>query len=605
MAFTPASTIALFAIQGAAMNKESSWRFSVLGALIAVLPLLIVARMFTLQTSPEQVADLKKMNELSSVRLEMIRPPRGQILDRWGHVFAGNKTVYEVGIELNQMKNPNTIATTLHLVLGMDEAKVISLISEGEANNLSRVVIQSNIAEDKANLLDQLRDQMAQENAGKGKNAPSLSGLENIPFLARTYPEKEVASNLIGFVSTDGGVGYYGVEGKYNNLLAGKSQNIWVPLDPNLAAQIPDTNGGADLVLTIDREVQAAMEQELDDALSWSGSPAGTIVVLNPKNGEIIAMATTPRIDLNNYAQNMDRFNRDNPFDRAVSLTYEPGSVYKVLTMASALDDGSVKPQTTFIDTGVFEIGGTYIYNWNSGAWGPQDMTGCLQHSLNVCLAWVASQMGAKDFYRYMQNFGIGHLTGVDLAGEVTGRLKSPGDSDWYDADLGTNAFGQGVSVTPLQLAAATSAVANDGKVMTPHIVRSIISKGYQYDLEPTVMARPIKPETAHTLSAMLETSLVGESSDALVPGYSVAGKTGTAEIPTPFGYTSSQTNASFVGWGPVDDPQFLVYIWLEKPTISPWGSEVAAPVFSKVVQKLVVLLNIPPDDVRHRLNGQ
>jgi cell division protein FtsI/penicillin-binding protein 2 len=187
----------------------------------------------------------------------------------------------------------------------------------------------------------------------------------------------------------------------------------------------------------------------------------------------------------------------------------------------------------------------------------------------------------------------------------VTGRLKSPGDSDWYDADLGTNAFGQGVSVTPLQLAAATSAVANDGKVMTPHIVRSIISKGYQYDLEPTVMARPIKPETAHTLSSILETSLVGESSDALVPGYSVAGKTGTAEIPTPFGYTSSQTNASFVGWGPVDDPQFLVYIWLEKPTISPWGSEVAAPVFSKVVQKLVVLLNIPPDDVRHRLNGQ
>jgi cell division protein FtsI/penicillin-binding protein 2 len=587
------------------MNKDFSWRYSVLGALLAVLPLLIVARMFTLQTSPVQVADLKKMNELSSVRLEMIRPPRGQILDRWGHVLAGNKTVYEVGVELNQMKNPNTIATTLHLVLGIDEAKVLTLISEGRANNLSRVVIQSNVAEDKAILLNQLRDQMAQENAGKGKNAPSLSGLENIPFLARTYPEKDVASNLIGFVSTDGGVGYYGVEGKYNNLLAGKSQNIWVPLDPNLAAQIPNTDGGADLVLTIDVQVQATIEKELDDALSWSGSQAGTIVVLNPKNGEIIAMATTPRIDLNNYAQNMDHFNRDNPFDRAISLTYEPGSVYKVLTMASALDDGSVKPQTTFIDTGVFEIGGTYIYNWNSGAWGPQDMTGCMQHSLNVCLAWVASQMGAKDFYKYMQSFGIGHLTGVDLAGEVTGRLKSPGDSDWYDADLGTNAFGQGVSVTPLQLAAATSAVANDGKIMTPHIVRSIISKGYQYDLEPTVMARPIKPETAHTLNAMLETSLVGESSDALVPGYSVAGKTGTAEIPTPFGYTSSQTNASFVGWGPVDDPQFLVYIWLEKPTISPWGSEVAAPVFSKVVQKLVVLLNIPPDDVRHSLHGQ
>ncbi|MEJ2597649.1 MAG: penicillin-binding protein 2 [Anaerolineales bacterium] len=587
------------------MNKDYSWRYSVLGALVSVLALLIIARMFTLQTSPVQVADLKKMNEMSSMRLEMIRPPRGQILDRWGHVLAGNKTVYEVGVELNQMKNPNTIATTLHLVLGIDEAKVLGLISQGKADGLSRVVIRSNVEENKAILLNQLRDQMAQEYAGKGKSAPSLSGLENIPFLARTYPEKEVASNLLGFVSKDGGIGYYGVEGKYNNLLAGKSENVWVPLDPNLAAQIPDTNTGADLVLTIDREVQASVEQELDSALKWSGSQAGTIVVLNPKNGEVIAMATTPRIDLNNYAQYMDRFNRDNPFDRAVSLTYEPGSVFKVLTMASALDNGSVKPDTTFIDTGVFEIGGTYIYNWNSGAWGPQDMTGCMQHSLNVCLAWVASQMGAKDFYRYMQAFGIGHLTGIDLAGEVTGRLKSPGDSDWYDADLGTNAFGQGVSVTPLQLAAAISAVANDGKEMTPHVVRSIISKGYQYDIQPTVMARPIKAKTAQTLSAMLATSLVGESSDALVPGYNLAGKTGTAEIPTPFGYTSNQTNASFVGWGPVDDPQFLVYIWLEKPTISPWGSEVAAPVFSKVVQKLVVLLNIPPDDVRHRLRGQ
>jgi cell division protein FtsI/penicillin-binding protein 2 len=587
------------------MNKDFSWRYGVLGALISLLPLMIIARMFTLQTSPVQVADLKKMNEMSSVRLEMIRPPRGQILDRWGHVLAGNKTVYEVGVELAQMKNPNTIATTLHLVLGMDEAKVLSLISEGKANNLARVVIQSNVDESKAVLLNQLRDQMAQENAGKGKNAPSLSGLENIPFLARTYPEKEVGSNILGFVSKDGGIGYYGVEGKYNNLLAGKSQDIWVPLDPNLAAQIPDTSTGADLVLTIDREVQASMEQELDYALKWSGSTAGTIVVLNPKNGEVIAMATTPRIDLNNYSQYMDRFNRDNPFDRAVSLTYEPGSVFKVLTMAAALDNGSVKPDTTFIDTGVFEIGGTYIYNWNSGAWGPQDMTGCLQHSLNVCLAWVASQMGAKDFYRYMQSFGLGHLTGIDLAGEVTGRLKSPGDSDWYDADLGTNAFGQGVSVTPLQIAAAISAVANDGKEMAPHVVRSIISKGYQYDIQPTVIARPIKTETAHTLSAMLATSLEGESSDALVPGYSLAGKTGTAEIPTPFGYTSSQTNASFVGWGPVDDPQFLVYIWLEKPTISPWGSEVAAPIFAQAVQKLVVLLNIPPDDVRHRLRGQ
>jgi cell division protein FtsI/penicillin-binding protein 2 len=204
-----------------------------------------------------------------------------------------------------------------------------------------------------------------------------------------------------------------------------------------------------------------------------------------------------------------------------------------------------------------------------------------------------------------MQAFGIGHLTGIDMAGEVPGRLKVPGDGDWYDADLGTNAFGQGVSATPIQMASAIASVADDGKLMAPHIVRSMVNKGYQYDLEQRVVGTPISVHTAQTLSEMLARSLETESSDALVTGYRVAGKTGTAEIPTPYGYTSNQTNASFVGWGPVDDPQFLVYVWLEKPKTSIWGSVVAAPVFRQVVESLVVLMDLPPDDVRHQLHGQ
>jgi cell division protein FtsI/penicillin-binding protein 2 len=269
------------------------------------------------------------------------------------------------------------------------------------------------------------------------------------------------------------------------------------------------------------------------------------------------------------------------------------------------LDSGAISLESTFLDTGVFEIGGTYIYNWNGGAWGPQDMQGCMQHSLNVCLAWIASQTGAKDFYEYMNAFGIGRLSGVDMAGEATGRLKVPGDGDWYDADLGTNAFGQGVSATPIQMAAAISAIANDGKMMAPHFVRSIINKGHQQDIDLKQIGQPIKTETARSLSEMLARSLELESSDALVDGYRVAGKTGTAEIPTPYGYTSNQTNASFVGWGPVDDPRFLVYVWLEKPQTSIWGSEVAAPVFRDVVQNLVVLMDLPPDRVRLQVYGQ
>jgi cell division protein FtsI/penicillin-binding protein 2 len=310
-------------------------------------------------------------------------------------------------------------------------------------------------------------------------------------------------------------------------------------------------------------------------------------------------------MDLNKYWRYDEVFKKDTPFNRAISQAYEPGSVYKVLSMASALDKGAVKPDTTFLDTGVIEVGGVHIYNWNRGVWGPQDMQGCLQHSLNVCLAWVATQLGAKDFYAYMQAFSIGHQTGVDLAGESPGRLKVPGDADWYEADLGTNAFGQGVSATPLQMAAAISAVANEGKMMVPHVVKARIVNGVQYNTEPRIAGMPITAETAQTLQELLSRSLEEEASTSLVEGYRIAGKTGTAEIPTPYGYTSGQTNASFVGWGPLDDTRFLVYIWLEKPQSSIWGSEVAAPVFSKAASRLVVFLNIPPDKERRVLYGQ
>jgi cell division protein FtsI/penicillin-binding protein 2 len=177
--------------------------------------------------------------------------------------------------------------------------------------------------------------------------------------------------------------------------------------------------------------------------------------------------------------------------------------------------------------------------------------------------------------------------------------LKVPGDTDWYEAELGTNSFGQGVAVTPIQMVMAISAVANGkGEMMMPHVMRSMVRDGFQYTPTPQVVGRPIQAETARHLTSMLAESLESESSDALVEGYRVAGKTGTAEIATPTGYSSNLTNASFVGWGPVNDPRFLVYVWLEKPTSSKWGSVVAAPVFRDMVKQLVVLMDIPPDNV-------
>jgi cell division protein FtsI/penicillin-binding protein 2 len=287
-------------------------------------------------------------------------------------------------------------------------------------------------------------------------------------------------------------------------------------------------------------------------------------------------------------------------------MQYEPGSIFKILTMAAAIDSGLVAPRTTYLDTGFFEIGGVNIFNWDQGAWGVQDMVGCLQHSLNVCMARLADLMGEKTFYTYMRRFGIGHPTGIDLSNETSGRLKDPADADWYKVDLGTNAFGQGVAVSPIQMMAAASALANDGKMVYPHVLSAMVSNGNQHNTPAQTLGTPISPQTARTVSDMMAEAMQAGNSVSNVEGYRTAGKTGTASIPGPDGlYDPNQTNASFLGWGPVDDPKFMVFVWMERPKKSDWASYVASPIFHNVVEKLVILMNIPPDDIRKQLAGQ
>ena len=428
---------------------------------------------------------------------------------------------------------------------------------------------------------------------------PDLRGVQITPLYKRIYPNGPLGAHWMGFVAenevANRPIGYYGVEAKYDLQLAGLSQFEERPLAPSAARLQPPLPDGHDIYLTIDRDVQAVVEQALADALASSGAQTGAILVMNPKTGEILAAAANPGYDPN-------RAREASPAaftDPIISSQYEPGSVFKVLTMAAALDAGIVTPDTPFLDTGAVEVGGVIIRNWNGGAWGPQTMTTCMQHSLNVCLATVAIWLGPNNFYNYLQAFNIGKPTSVDLASEASGYLKRPGDSDWYDSDLATNSFGQGVAVTPLQLLAAISAVANDGIMMQPHIVRAEAQGGETRWTEPLPWGRPIRAETAHTLTDMLTVSLEKEASSALVPGYRVAGKTGTAQIPGPGGYLPDATIASFVGWLPADDPRLIILIKLDRPASSEWGSVVAAPVFSQLAQRLVVMLQIPPDAVR------
>jgi len=588
------------------MKNANSLRYTTVGAIFTLVAVLIIGRTVSIQVGPQKEA-FQGIGEEGAGGLDTMIPVRGQIYDRWGHLLAGNKTVYEIGVDLRYEINPDTLALAASVVLGLDYVEVYEdLLIAQESGLQYRVVDQFGTAEE-ADLLRAWKQRIEDDPYGNGTssdNKPhSLRGLIFRPHLQRIYPENNLASNVLGFVNMEPKT-YNGVEGYFDELLTGVEKIAWFPVDPNRMTELPTTTDGASLILTIDREIQATVEEILDNAIQENGAYAGTIVVMQPQTGEILGMASAPRFNINQSWRVEEVFAEDQNFNLAIH-SYEPGSVFKVLTMASALDSGTVTPDTTFVDTGVIMVGGVPIYNWDRGAWGPQTMLGCMQHSLNVCLAWVATQMGTATFYSYLQEFGFGHPTGIELDLEVPGHLKIPGDSDWYESDLGTNSFGQGISVTPVQMLMAISAIANDGQMVVPRIVRAVVDRDRQYNTSVQIAGSPISAETAHTLNEMLSVSLESEASDALVPGYRVAGKTGTAEIPTPAGYTLSVTNASFVGWGPVDDPQFMVYIWLEKPTSSPWGSVVAAPVFSEVVQRLVVLMNLPPDHIRQAMAAQ
>jgi cell division protein FtsI/penicillin-binding protein 2 len=582
-----------------AANPVSASRIKAVTLGMALMTVGLLIQLIRVQFGPYAPVFAAR-SEVGSSRLEHVIPARGLIYDRDGRLLAANATSYVLEVETRQLTGasreaiPEVLSKVLVLPLGDLHEQLnrdwtaqgqfrIRLTRTDQAGEPLPITVDKYVA----NVLNQfLADPYA----------PDLSGLDVVPNPKRVYPNGELAGHVLGFVNQEN-EGYFGVEGYYDEWLSGKPITIARPMIPPEARAQPDPPAGVNLVLTLDLDIQQMVEYELTAAIKGSGAESGEIIVMDPSNGEILALAAWPSLDPNNYEPWLvDDEGQEPVITPAVGAMYEPGSTFKVITMASALDAGVVEPDTEFIDTGEIEVGGNTIRNWDGDAWGPQTMLGCMEHSLNVCLAWVASEkLGASTLYSYLRAFGVGHVTGVDLSGEVTGQLRTPRHPDWTESDLGTNSFGQGVSLTPMQLLAAVGAVANNGVMVQPHIVRQVVGPNGAYSPKTTVLGRPVSPETAQQLTEMLTTSMAGEAAYASLAGYELAGKTGTAQIPGDFGYDPRWTIASFIGWGPVDDPQFLVLIRLDKPEISPWGSVVAAPVFQKVVRRLVVFLQIPP----------
>jgi cell division protein FtsI/penicillin-binding protein 2 len=556
------------------MQESLSRRLNFIGAVLLIMVLLIVYRLVSIQFGNNAAYFAATALTEYSYKIT-IHPPRGEIYDRNGVLMATNSVEYEIGLSPVLIYDREDTATKLANATGIPREDLLKDMSSPDP------------------YVQLVRG--APASMGQAVLELGLDGVVVSPLTRRFYPHGSLAAHVLGFVSYDD-VGYYGIEGFYNDILAGSisvSDQSRIPFE---ATGGEGWKKGSTLYLTISSEIQYLVENTLAQAIHDTNAEGGTVIVMDPQTGEILAMASLPTFDPNLfYNQPAEIF--DNP---AVSEQYEPGSVVKVLTMAIALENEVVNVDSTYEDTEVLEVGGIKVYNWDRRGHGIVTMTGMLGMSLNVGAAKLSIATGPINFYDGLDAFWLGRPTGIDLQAEAEGSVRRPGQADWHESDLATNAYGQGIAVTPLQMLLAVSAVANNGLIMQPHmVIRRIDPDGDVTDFAPATLGRAISNTTAHDLSQMLANALQQEASKALVPEYTVAGKTGTAEIPIPGGYDPQATITSFVGYGPVDDPRFVVLLKLDRPTTSIWGADTAAPAFSTLVRRLVVLMEIPPDDVR------
>jgi cell division protein FtsI/penicillin-binding protein 2 len=535
----------------------------------------------------------------------LILPTRGAIVDRKGDLLTADHFLYQIIATPNELKNDTVrqqVAQRLQEATGLPAAQTVQTLLTYA--NYGYAELGEPLAAELGQRVQEIRKLALAEDV--------LSPLRYItvrPVPERYYPQNNLASHLLGFTQADRN-GAYGLEEYYDAFLNERGKGLLEPPNATFAAlptplqRFLPSAAGKDLVLTIDRGVQWIIEEELRSGIAKYGAKSGTIIVMEPQSGAILALANWPDYDPNQRSADATDFSRFT--NVAVSAIYEPGSVFKIVTMAAGLDTGVITPTTVMTDSGYIIVGERSIYNSDRRANGQVNMTEALARSLNVITAQVADRVGRDDFYRYVRRFGFGDRAGIDLADEVPGLLKTPGHEDWSLSDLGTNSFGQGLAVTPLQMVNATAAIANSGKLMRPYVVQARLAGEQVLYTQPEMLTQAISPETARDLTEMMVVTVDTGNSAARVPGYRIAGKSGTAQIPTLAGYLKDATIVTFVGFAPADDPKFVLLVKLDQPdpAISTWAAYTAAPVFSLVSRRLFDHLSIAPDDIRAQAMG-
>jgi len=556
-------------------------RLALVGLAVVSLAVLIVQRLYWYQIADHDTFVAMASDEHQQKKSLPAR--RGALLDSSGHPIAVNVMYDALYAYRPEVGNVDRAATVLSDALGLPKDELAARI--GAANTHWTAIVPTVPA-----------------NAATQIEHAELTGIELRRVPAREYPEGSTAAQLLGFIGADG-KGLSGIELTFDQELSGtpgfmitERDTIGSEIALGRKAMVPPV-AGSDIHLTIDRYVQRMAEQRLAEAVKSNKATGGVIIVMEPSTGAVLAMAADPTYSLTSE-EGYDPQRPELYKPLTVTDTYEPGSVMKLMTMAGAIEEGLITPDGTYYqDTGVAYVDGVPIKNWDGGAYGRVSMREVIVHSLNTGTQWVAGQLGPERFYKYMDAFGFGQLSGVRLNGEAPGAFRKPGETGWTRTDLATNSYGQSISVTPLQMITAIAAIGNHGVLMRPQLVREIRGPEGVERMTPEPIRQVVSPKTADTVLDMMVSHWRQSAFTSIqIAGYTLATKSGTADIPGPGGYSSGKTYASMVGFGPIPNPRFVIMVRLDRPE-AVYGGTVAAPVLRELANDLFSYYRIPPTE--------
>jgi cell division protein FtsI (penicillin-binding protein 3) len=559
------------------------WRVFIVATLLIALFAMVSVKALELQILDRERAFkiARKQHRGTSTLL----PRRGKIFDRNGKELAVNIDVKSIYANPKKVTKPSETAKILSEKLDLSQKKILNRVSSDKSFVWIKRLADSESVEELQNL--------------------DITGLGYIPEPKRIYPNGHLLGQVIGITDIDS-IGIEGIEYRYDRLLTGKTRKITLKRDArghkilNDPSEIQDIDqyktSGHDIVLTIDSQIQYIVERQLKEGIEEMGGEKGMAIIMNPETGEVLAMASYPFLDPNNFS----KFPEVNRRNLPIWYAHEPGSTMKVFLASSALDDKKVNPNSKFnCENGRRRIGSAVIRDIKPR--GTLTVAEIVKYSSNIGASKIGELLGRDKYYKYLNKFGFGKKTGIGLPGESSGLLAAP--RKWGPIELATISFGQGISVTSLQLVTALSAIANGGYLMKPYVIEKIVGPDGNVieQNSPEVVTRAISYDTSYQMKQIMQGVVEnGTGKKAQIPGFSVAGKTGTAQIPNPKsgGYYSDRYIASFIGFAPVEDPAIVMVVVVEAPRKKTHGGSVAAPIFKQIAEKVLFHMGLSPKKV-------